>query len=275
MLVNAKKILTDATKDGYGICAYNINNLEWTKYILEALKEDRSPIILEITPSTVNYFGGYKTVSNLVKSLISDLEIKNPIVLHLDHGKSFEDCKNAIDNGFTSVMIDASNLSLEENIEVTRSVVDYAKTKNVTVEAELGSFYDDNYTNPDDALSFVSATEIDFLAPSVGNKHGIYEDASNINFELLGEISKKTKVPLVLHGASGLDFNKLKTAVFCGVSKININTELQIAWSKAVRNYLNNDDKVYDPKKIIASGKYAIKEIIHKYSEVLGSKNKM
>lgn len=275
MLVNSNGILKDAIKEGYAVGAYNINNLEWAKYILEACNEDRAPVILEATEDAINYMGGFKTVSNMVKGLIEDLNIKIPVCLHLDHGKSVETCIKAINNGFTSVMIDASSKSLDENIKLTNEVAAYAHKKDVSVEAEIGSF--DNLSNIcqlEDCIDFVNSTLIDSLAPSIGNAHGVYKGEANLDFNLLGAICKNVKIPLVLHGSSGLDDNKIKTCIFCGVSKINVNTDFQISWSNSVRKYLENNKEVYDPRKIIASGKSAIKDLVHQKNELFGCKNK-
>lgn len=274
MLVNGKGLLNEALKKGYAIPAYNINNLEWTKFILEACNEDNSPIILEVTEKAVAYFGGYKVIYNIVKSLIEELNIRVPVVLHLDHATSFEACKKAIDAGFTSVMIDLSSHSFAENTDITSKVVKYAESKDVSVEAELGSLTNNGHTSPEEASDFVSITGIDFLAPSIGNYHGIYKEAPELDFKLLGLICKTVKMPLVLHGASGLDDNKIKTAIFCGVSKININTDLMLAWSDSVREYLNFNKEEYDPRKIILSGEKSFKKVVHYKNELLGSKNK-
>lgn len=282
MLINSNGLLERALKEGYAIPAYNINNLEWTRFILEACDSDKSPVILSVTPSAISYFGGYKVVYNIVKSLINELNIKIPVVLHLDHGKSFLECKNAIDAGFTSVMIDASNMTLDENIKITNEVIEYAQVHNVSVEAELGSFAGDDekkegeysYTDIESSKEFVIATNVNSLAPSVGNFHGIYKGIPNIDFELLGAICKNTKIPLVLHGASGLDDNKIRTAIFCGVAKININTELQVAWSSELRKFLEENKEVYDPRKIIKSGEHALKAVIHRKNILFESKNK-
>lgn len=279
MLINSNLILEKALKEGYAVPSYNINNLEWTKFILEACNEDRSPVILAVSPSAIDYFGGYKTVSSLVKNMINELNIKIPIVLHLDHATTFEECKMAIDSGFTSVMIDASSKEIEENIDITNLVIDYAKKHNVSVEAELGNLNEKeglySLANLQECKDFVIATGVNSLAPCVGNKHGIYKQDDNIDFELLGSICKEVKIPLVLHGASGLDENKLKTAIFCGVSKVNINTDLQLTWATAVRKYLEYDKEVYDPRKIIKSGEFALKKLVHEKNNVLGSKNKI
>lgn len=273
MLVNSRELLIKASKDGYAIGAYNINNLEFARYILEACNEDKAPVIIAVSEPAIKYMGGYEVVSSIVRSLINDLNIKVPVVLHLDHAKSFESCKKAIDKGFTSVMIDASDKTLEENILITNKVKEYADPRGVTVEAELGSLTG-LYTDVNDCMSFISETKVDSLAPSIGNKHGIYKEEANLNFELLGNICKEAKLPLVLHGASGLDDNKIKTAIFCGVSKININTDIQLVWSKKVREFINENKNVYDPRLIIASGKQAVKDLIHEKNELLESKRK-
>ena len=273
MLVSIKNILENAYKKEYAVPAYNINSIEWAKFILEACNEDKSPVILEVTPSAINYVGGYETVYNAVKSLIKDLDIKIDVALHLDHAKDFESCKKAIDAGFRSVMIDASDRPLDENIKIVSEVVEYAHANNTFVEAELGSI-DGEKCSYDEVEEFVLETGIDTFAPAIGNKHGIYTTEADIDFELLGSIAKLVKIPIVLHGASGLDENKIKTAIFCGVAKININTDLQYAWAENVRKYLEYDKEVYDPRKIIGSGKDGIKDIIHQKNKLLGSINK-
>lgn len=282
MIVNSKKLFLSALKDGYAIPAYNINNLEWTKYILEACSEDKSPVILAVTPSSINYFGGYKVVVNTVSSLINTLDIKIPVVLHLDHANDFLSCKKAIDAGFTSVMIDASQMDFEENVKVTSEVVNYAKNKDVSVEAELGSLGDDDnssfsyaYSDLEQSREFVFRTGIDSFAPAIGNVHGFYKGNEKIDFELLGALCKSVRVPLVLHGASGLDDNKLRTAVFCGVTKVNINTDLMYAWSSEIKRFLKNNKEAYDPRKIISSGEFAIKKVIHYKNNIICSKNKL
>ncbi len=273
MLVNSRELLIKASKDGYAIGAYNINNLEFARYILEACNEDKAPVIIAASESAINYMGGYEVVSSIVRSLINDLDIKVPVVLHLDHAKSFESCKKAIDKGFTSVMIDASDKTLEENILITNKVKEYADPRGVTVEAELGSL-NGLYTDVNDCMTFISETNIDSLAPSIGNKYGIYKEEANLDFELLGKICKEVKLPLVLHGSSGLDDNKIKTAIFCGVSKININTDIQLAWANKVKEFISENKDVYDPRLIIASGKQEVKRLIHEKNELLESKKK-
>ena len=282
MLVNMKEMLNKADSGKYAVPHFNINNLEWTRFILEECQELNSPVILGVSEGAIKYMGGYKTVSNLVKSLISDLNITIPVALHLDHGSSYESCVKAIDNGFTSVMIDASKYPLEENINITKQVVLYAKDKNVTVEAEVGEVGGEEdgvadelaYAKIEDAVKLVDSTNIDFLAPALGSVHGIYKGKPKLDFERMVKIHELIKLPLVLHGGSGIPDELIKKSISCGITKININTELQIAWSNAVRIFLNENDKVYDPRKIIKGGEIAMKEMIKEKIILFGSNNK-
>ena len=282
MLVNMKEMLNKADSGKYAVPHFNINNLEWTRFILEECQELNSPVILGVSEGAIKYMGGYKTVSNLVKSLISDLNITIPVALHLDHGSSYESCVKAIDNGFTSVMIDASKYPLEENINITKQVVLYAKDKNVTVEAEVGAVGGEEdgvadelaYAKIEDAVKLVDSTNIDFLAPALGSVHGIYKGKPKLDFERMVKIHELIKLPLVLHGGSGIPDELIKKSISCGIAKININTELQIAWSNAVRIFLNENDKVYDPRKIIKGGEIAMKEMIKEKIILFGSNNK-
>ena len=282
MLVNMKEMLNKADSGKYAVPHFNINNLEWTRFILEECQELNSPVILGVSEGAIKYMGGYKTVSNLVKSLISDLNITIPVALHLDHGSSYESCVKAIDNGFTSVMIDASKYPLEENINITKQVVLYAKDKNVTVEAEVGAVGGEEdgvanelaYAKIEDAVKLVDSTNIDFLAPALGSVHGIYKGKPKLDFERMVKIHELIKLPLVLHGGSGIPDELIKKSISCDITKININTELQIAWSNAVRIFLNENDKVYDPRKIIKGGEIAMKEMIKEKIILFGSNNK-
>ncbi len=273
MIVNSCDMLNKAKKNKIAIPHFNINNLEWTKYILEECNLNNSPVILGVSESTIKYMGGTKVVANLIRTLDQELNIKIPVVIHLDHGSTVEICKQAIDDGFTSVMIDASKYSLEENIKITKEVVDYAEKFTVSVEAELGSIGTDKnyYTNINDAIRFVKETNIDSLAPAIGTVHGISSGKLNIDIELCNKLSKLIPVPLVLHGGSGLDDLILKKLVNAGISKINFNTELQVAWSNALKKYLISDGKVYDPRKIISSGEKELKRVVKNKIDILCS----
>ena len=282
MLENMKDMLNKADSGKYAVPQFNINNLEWTRFILEQCQELKTPVILGVSEGAIKYMGGYKTVSNLVKSLISDLNITIPVALHLDHGSSYESCVKAIDNGFTSVMIDASKYPLEENINITKQVVIYAKDKNVTVEAEVGAVGGEEdgvanelaYAKIEDATKLVAETNIDFLAPALGSVHGIYKGEPKLDFERMVKIHELTRLPLVLHGGSGIPDELIKKAISCGITKVNINTELQLAWSKAVRLFLNENSEVYDPRKVIKSGEKALKEMVTQKVNLFGSNNK-
>ena len=283
MIVNAKKMLEDAKVNKYAVPHCNINNLEWTRYILEECNRLKSPVILGVSEGAIRYMGGYKVVANLVKNLDEELNIQIPVAIHLDHGSSVESCKKAVDAGFTSVMIDASKYSLEENIDMTKQVVEYARIKNITIEAEIGHIggSEDNmsseiaYAKVDDALSLYNETKIDFLAPALGSVHGLYKGEPCLDFDKMKEISEKTNIPLVLHGGTGIDDEKLKKAIASGICKVNINTELQIAWTKAVRKFLSEDTKAYDPRTVIKSGEQSMKQAIEHKVNVLGSINRI
>ena len=222
---------------------------------------------------------GYYVVSSLVRSLILDLNIKVDVCLHLDHGSSFESCKKAIDAGFTSVMIDASKLSLEDNIKETKKVVSYAHEKDVTVEAEIGhvgGIEDDVkatilLADYDECVRFVNETGIDSLAPAIGTVHGIYKGELNIDFDLIKRLNDNLSVPLVMHGGSGLSHDILRKAIRCGISKINVNSDIQYVWAEAVRKFINDNPSVYDPRKIIYSGSDAMRKFIEDKINILNS----
>ena len=255
--------------------------MEWKKYILEECQELNSPVILGVSEGAAKYMGGYNVISGMVNGLLKDLNITIPVALHLDHGSSFEVCKKAIDAGFSSVMIDGSKLNLEDNIKVTKEVIAYAESKNVSVEAEIGCIggSEDGVSNEilhaktEDCVKIVNETNLCTLAPALGSVHGIYKGEPNLNFERMKEISEKTNLPLVLHGGTGIPDDKIKMAISCGISKINVNTELQLAWHGALKEFVLNND-VYDPRKVIGSGELAIKEAVKAKVILFGSNNK-
>jgi len=270
MLVNSKKMLLNAKKQNKVVFQFNINNLEWAKCILEECDKLNVPVILGVSESAIKYMGGYNVVASLCFSLITDLNIKTDVCLHLDHGSSVESCKEAIDAGFNSVMIDKSKLPLDENIKFTKEVVSYAKNNDVSVEAEIGAMGQvakntlETGTNAklEDCIRFVAETQVDSLAASVGTVHGIYKGELNIDYKLIKEISSNLKVPLVLHGGSSLANDILKKCKDSGITKININSDIQEAWSKEVRKYLLANETVIDPRKVIGSGFDAIKQVV-------------
>ncbi len=278
MLVNACEMLNGAKANKYAVPHFNINNLEWTRFILEECEELKNPVILGVSEGAMKYMGGFKTIYDMVVDLIDYLNITIPVCLHLDHGSSYEVCKKAIDAGFTSVMIDASKYPLDKNIDITRQVVAYAKSKNVSVEAEIGCVGGENldnnngivYADVSESVRLSQNTGIDFLAPALGSVHGLYKGEPKLNFDRMEEISKLTNLPLVLHGGSGIYDEQIKKAISCGISKINFNTELQIAWSNSLREKIKTDES-YDPRKVIKMGEAALKECVRNKCELLGS----
>lgn len=280
MLVNFKEMLMNAKKGKYAVPHLNINDLEWTKYILEKCNELQIPVILGVSEGAAKYMGGYNAVVGMVKGLMKDLNITIPVCLHVDHGSTKEACIKAIDAGFTSVMIDASRHELEENIRITKEVVDYAHERGVSVEAEVGHIggTEDNITSSatnatlEDCLALYENTGIDSIAPALGSVHGFYKGEPNLDFETMKVINENLPIPLVLHGGTGIPDDKIKKAISCGISKININTELQSVWSKAVRKFLEENKEVYDPRKIIGSGEAAMKNRIEEIVTLFGTK---
>lgn len=280
MLVNMNQMLKKAKEEHYAVPHFNINNLEWTKFILEECNELNVPVILGVSEGAVKYMGSYLVVADMVKALVKSLNIKIPVCLHLDHGSSLESCISAIDAGFSSVMIDGSRLPLEENIKITKEVVSYAHERGISVEAEVGHIgtTEDNMTKEEtnatleDCQILYENTNIDALAAALGSVHGFYKKEANLDFETMELINKSLPIPLVLHGGTGIPDDKIRMAISKGISKININTELQSVWSKAVRKYLLENEDVYDPRKIISSGEAAMKERISEIVTLFGTK---
>lgn len=273
MLVNMKEMLIKAAKEGKAIPQFNINNLEWTRYILEACEKKGNPVILGVSEGAIKHIGGYITTIKIIEGLVEDLKITIPVVIHLDHGSSFESCVKAIEAGFTSVMIDLTKQPIEKNIEITKKAVEYAHKRGISVEGEIGHIglasSEAIYTEVEDAVNYVNATGVDALAPAVGSLHGIYLTEPKISFDRIRDIKNKTKVPLVLHGGSGIPEETLHRAINEGIAKLNINTALQVAWAKDVRIFLNENTDVYDPRKIIGAGEKAIKDLVDYYIDFL------
>ena len=270
-------MLDEARRNNSVVYHFNINNLEWAKIILEECNRLGVPVIIGASEGAIKYMGGYNVVVSIVKALIKDLNIKNDVCLHLDHGSSFDSCKLAIDAGFTSVMIDASKLELDDNIRETKKVVDYAHEYNVTVEAEIGHVggVEDDVAGSilladfDECVRFVNETGIDSLAPAIGTVHGIYKGELNIDYDLIKKLHDNIDIPLVMHGGSGLDHSILKKAILCGINKINVNSDIQDVWHKEVVKFIQENPKVYDPRKVIMSGANAMKDFIDKKINLL------
>ena len=282
MLVNMKDMLNKAKEGKYAVGQFNTNNLEWTQSILEEAQKLNSPVIIGVSEGAAKYMGGFKVVVDMTKALIETMAITVPVAIHLDHGSSVDVCKKAIDSGFTSVMIDASKYEYEENVRITKEVVDYAKKFNVSVEAELGHVggQEDHvsasilYADVDECASFVIDAGVDCLAPALGSVHGPYKGEPKLGFKEMLEIKEKTNKPLVLHGGSGIPDFQIKEAISRGTCKINVNTECQQEWAKIVREVVAADTKVYDPRKIIGPGKEGIKKVVREKIQLFGSEGK-
>lgn len=226
--------------------------------------------------------GGFIAVVHMVKGLMESYKITVPVAIHLDHGSSFEKCKEAVDAGFTSVMIDASHHPFDENVKITSEVVEYAHSKGVSVEAELGTVGGEEdgviggiiYANPQECKALVEQTAIDCLAPALGSVHGPYKGEPNLGFAEMEEISNLTDLPLVLHGGTGIPTKDIQRAISLGTAKINVNTENQIAATKVVREILEKDQKVYDPRKYLAPAREAIKTTVIGKMREFGSSQK-
>lgn len=282
-LESMKDMMIKGKKEGYAIGQFNLNNLEYTQAILQAAQDEQSPVILGVSEGAARYMGGFTTVVNMTKGLIHDLKVTVPVAIHLDHGSSFEKCKEAIDAGFTSVMIDASSKPLAENIEITKSVVTYAHERGVSVEAELGVVggQEDDiiaegviYADPAECKELVEKTGIDCLAPALGSIHGPYKGEPNLGFKEMEEISSQSDLPLVLHGGTGIPTKDIQRAISLGTSKINVNTENQIEGTKAVRAALAADAEVYDPRKFLTPMRDAIKKTVSGKMREFGSSQK-
>lgn len=281
-LVSMKEMLIKAKAEGYAVGQFNINNLEFTQAILLAAEEEKSPVILGVSEGAGKYMGGFIAVVHMVKGLIESYKITVPVAIHLDHGSSFDKCKEAIDAGFTSVMIDASHHPFEENVATTTQVVEYAHARNVSVEAELGTVGGDEdgvtggimYANPQECKELVERTQIDCLAPALGSVHGPYKGEPNLGFAEMEEISKLADLPLVLHGGTGIPTKDIQRSVSLGTAKINVNTENQIAATKAVREFLAKDTKAYDPRKYLTPARDAIKATVIGKIREFGSSQK-
>jgi len=281
-LVNMVKMLERAKTEKYAVGQFNINNLEWTKTILTVAQEMNSPVILGVSEGAAKYMGGFITVVQMVKGLMQDLSITVDVAIHLDHGSSVEKCKQAIDAGFTSVMIDASHSPLSENIKQTREVVDYAHARGISVEAELGTVggQEDHvsgsihYADLNECVELVKATEIDCLAPALGSVHGPYKGEPVLGFDEMDAIKKAIDKPLVLHGGTGIPDYQIQMAIERGTCKINVNTECQMAFAKIVREVLEQDKKVYDPRKYLGPACKGIANAVREKMTVFGSAGK-
>ena len=286
MLVSAKEMLQKAKAGHYAVGQFNINDLEWTKAVLTAAEELRSPVILGVSEGAGKYMAGYRTVVGMVNGMIKEMDISVPVALHLDHG-SYEGCLKCIDAGFSSVMFDGSHYPIEENIEKTTELVKLCHGKGLSIEAEVGSIGGEEdgvigrgeCADPEECKR-VADLGIDFLAAGIGNIHGKYPaNWEGLSFETLDAIQQRTgAMPLVLHGGTGIPDDMIKKAISLGVAKINVNTECQLVFAEATRKYIEAgkdlEGKGFDPRKLLAPGAEAIKATVKEKMELFGSVGK-
>jgi fructose-bisphosphate aldolase class II len=284
-IVSMTEMLKKAREEQYAVGQFNINNLEFTQAIIQAAEEEKSPVILGVSEGAAKYMGGFKFVVAMVEALMEEYKVTVPVAIHLDHGSSFEKCMQAIKAGFTSVMIDGSHHPLEENIALTKRVVEAAHAVGVSVEAELGRIggqEDDLVVNdaeaayaiPSECKQLIDETGVDCFAPALGSVHGPYKGEPNLGFGRMEEIKNLTGVPLVLHGGTGIPTKDIKRAIELGHAKINVNTENQIASAKVVREVLDKNAELYDPRKYLGPARDAIKETVKGKMREFGSSNK-
>lgn len=281
-LVSMTEMLKKAKAEKYAVGQFNINNLEWTKAILEAAQENNSPVILGVSEGAAKYMGGFDTVVGMTKGLIKGLKITVPVALHLDHGSSFDSCKAALDAGFSSVMIDGSHHSIDENVAMSKQVVEYAHAMGASVEAEVGTVGGEEdgviggiqYADPAECLRVVKEAGIDALAAALGSVHGPYKGEPVLGFDEMKEISELTGAPLVLHGGSGIPEHQIKKAIELGHAKINVNTECQMVFTEATKQFFAEGNTAYDPRKVLAPGVSAIKVAVAEKMAEFGSINK-
>lgn len=286
MLVSAKEMLDKAREGKYAVGQFNINNLEWTKAILLTAEELKSPVILGVSEGAGKYMTGYKTVVGMVNGMLEELKLTVPVALHLDHG-SYDGCMKCIEAGFSSVMFDGSHYPIAENIEKTTELVKICRDKGLSIEAEVGSIGGEEdgvvgmgeCADPNECKA-IADLGIDFLAAGIGNIHGKYPaNWPGLSFETLEAVKEKVgDMPLVLHGGTGIPADMIKKAISLGVAKINVNTECQLSFAAATREYIeagkDQQGKGYDPRKLLAPGTEAIKATVKEKMELFGSVGK-
>ena len=286
VLVSAKEMIEKAHEGHYAIGAFNINNMEWTKAILAACQQANSPVILQVSEGAAKYMCGFKQCADMVKNIHDHMGITVPVALHLDHG-TFEGAKACIEAGFTSVMFDGSHYDFAENLEKSKEIIKLAHSQGVSVECEVGGIggTEDGVTSNGELAdpkecAKIASLGVDFLAAGIGNIHGVYPaDWAGLNFERLSEIDAAVNgKPLVLHGGSGIPFDQVHKAITMGVSKINVNTDLQIVFAKATREYIeagkDQQGKGFDPRKLLKPGADAIVAKVIEMVNQFGSADK-
>ncbi|MFL1677045.1 class II fructose-1,6-bisphosphate aldolase [Paenibacillus dendritiformis] len=276
------EMLQRALKENYAVGQFNINGLLWVQSILQAAEEARSPVILAASDRLIEYLGGFATIASMVKAVKEELEITVPVALHLDHGSSFSRCVQAIDAGFSSVMYDGSHLPIQDNIANTQKVTTYAHAHGVSVEAEVGSVggMEDGlvggirYADLSECERLVREAGVDALAPALGSVHGKYQGEPVLGFKEMQAIAEAVRIPLVLHGASGIPLPQLKRAIDLGHAKVNYNTELVTAWAEAVRTVMEENPSLCEPRAIMMPAKEALIAKVKEKIKELGSAGK-
>ena len=286
MLVTAKEMLEKARDGKYAVGHFNINNLEWTKAILQTAEELRSPVILGVSEGAGKYMTGFKTVVGMVNGMLEEMKITVPVALHLDHG-TYEGCLKCIDAGFSSIMFDGSHYPIEENVEKTKELIRICREKGMSLEAEVGAIGGEEdgvigmgeCADPNEC-KMIADLGVDMLAAGIGNIHGKYPaNWKGLSFETLAAVKEKVgDMPLVLHGGTGIPEDMIKKAISLGVAKINVNTECQLAFADATRKYIEAGEdlegKGFDPRKLLAPGAEAIKATVKTKMELFGSVGK-
>ncbi len=286
MLVNATEMLNKAVEGHYAVGQFNINNLEWTKAILQTAQELNSPVILGVSEGAGKYMCGFKTVQDMVNAMIEELGITVPVCTHLDHG-TYDGCYKCVKAGFSSIMFDGSHYPIEENVEKTSELVDLAHEMGLSIEAEVGAIGGEEdgviamgeCADPDEC-KMIADLGVDFLAAGIGNIHGKYPaNWPGLSFETLEAVKDKVgDIPLVLHGGTGIPDDQVKKAISMGVAKVNVNTECQLSFAAATREYIeagkDQEGKGYDPRKLLAPGFEAIKATVKEKMELFGSVGK-
>lgn len=283
MVISAKEMLQDARAGHYAVAQMNINNLEWTKSILQVAEELNSPMILGVSEGAGKYMGGYKAIVGMTNGMLEEMGITVPVALHLDHG-SYEHCYKCMDAGFMSVMFDGSHYPIDENVAKTKELVEECHKRGVSLEAEVGAIGGEEdgvigmgeCADPEECKK-IADLGVDFLAAGIGNIHGKYPaNWQGLSFETLEAVKAKVgDMPLVLHGGTGIPEDMIKKAISLGVAKINVNTENQLAFAAAVRKYIEEgkdlEGKGFDPRKLLAPGVEAIKDVVRTKLELFGS----
>ena len=290
-IVSAEKFVQAARDNGYAVGGFNTNNLEWTQAILRAAEAKKAPVLIQTSMGAAKYMGGYKVCKNLIENLVESMGITVPVAIHLDHGH-YEDALECIEVGYTSVMFDGSHLPIDENLEKAKVVVEKAHAKGVSVEAEVGTIggeedgiIGDGELAPIDDAKAMVATGVDFLAAGIGNIHGPYpENWKGLHLDHLEKlVAAVPNFPIVLHGGSGIPDDQIQAAIKLGVAKVNVNTECQLAFCKATREFVHEFDaneaeymkkKLFDPRKFLKPGFEAITEAVEERIDVFGSENK-